>query len=59
MKKMVSNIKSLTFPTCKRTLGITAYVIVGSIVLAAFIATLSFAGSEASLGILNLIDKLL
>ena len=59
MKKMISNLRSLTVPTCKHTASMTALTVVGSIIVAALVAGLSFVGSEASLAVINLISKVI
>lgn len=57
MKKMISNLKSLTVPTRRKTLSTTALVLIGSVIVAAVVAGLTFVGSEASLAVINLISK--
>lgn len=59
MKEMISNLKSLTVPTCKHTASMTVLTVVGSVIVAALVAGLSFVGSEASLAVINLISKVL
>ena len=55
MKKMISNLKSLTVPTWRKTLSTTALVLIGSVIVAAIVAGLTFFGSEACLAVINLI----
>lgn len=57
MKKIISNLKSLTVPTRRKTLSTTALVLIGSVIVAAVVAGLTFVGSEASLAVINLISK--
>ena len=57
MKKMISNLKSLILPTWRKTLSTTALVLIGSVIVAAIVAGLTFVGSEASLAVINLISK--
>lgn len=57
MKKMISNLKLLTVPTWRKTLSTTALVLIGSVIVAAIVAGLTFVGSEASLAVINLISK--
>lgn len=57
MKKMISNLKSLTISTWRKTLSTTALVLIGSVIVAAIVAGLTFVGSEASLAVINLISK--
>lgn len=59
MKKMISNLKSLTVPTCKHTASMTALTIIGSVIVAAIVAGFTFVGSEASLAVISLISKVL
>lgn len=59
MKKMISNLKSLTVPTCKHTASITALTVIGSVVVAAIVAGFTFVGSEASLAVISFISKVL
>lgn len=55
---MISNLKSLTVPTWRKTLSTTALVLIGSVIVAAIVAGLTFVGSEASLAVINLISKI-
>lgn len=57
MKKMISNLKSFTVPTWRKTLSTTSLVLIGSVIVAAIVAGLTFVGSEASLAVINLISK--
>lgn len=57
MKKMISNLKSLIVPTWRKTFSTTALVLIGSVIVAAIVAGLTFVGSEASLAVINLISK--
>lgn len=59
MKTLINNLKSLTVPTAKKTCTSTVFVIVSSLIVAALVAALSFAGSELSLAVINLISKAL
>ena len=59
MKKIIGNDKWLKGPTCKHTASITALTVIGSVVVAAIVAGFTFIGSEASLAVISLINKVL
>lgn len=59
MKSMINNLKSLTYPSVKKVAETTVYVVIGSVILAAIVAALSFSGSEISLKVIDLVNKLI